>query len=625
MSAAEIFMVELKQFYFSEYESRTPEEPLKYSRIVEFIWQTLAISTIALGARYLYWRWAYSLNTDVLWFAIPVVIAETCAFVGLLLFVHNLWSVNDTAQTKAPIKRSDVIDGANDADLISVDVFLPTYNEDPELTRYSIRDAKAITYPSALDLKIHVLDDGNRAAMKAVAEQEGVNYITRPTNAGFKAGNLRNGMAQTHGDFMVILDSDTRPFPTILSHTMGYFRDPDVAWVQTPQWFYDTPLGRPLGWEWTKSYGYAGGLAAKWVQWVIGPITVGRDPFVNDAKLFYDVIQRRRNGLNISFCCGAGSIHRREAVMEAALKDYANSVDTRTKSFTEYASPDDDLEPLENTLRREMSISTELMPYKFHVSEDIYTSILLHGDTDRNWKSVYHPTVESKMLSPLDIQSWAMQRFRYAGGSLDILFNDCPLFRKGMSFRQRLMYGATFWSYLAPLWNVIFIAAPLIALMTGLSPINAYSIEFFANLLPFLIMHELAAVFGTWGIDNRQGKMLNIAFFSFNLMALWTVLRGREIKFKVTPKERDDRRHLRLVTPQICVVVLTFVAITIAAVNAWLDPKNADVGLLAVNIFWAGLNAYSMTVLINAALWTPEKQQAQNLDVKNRMTKGEMA
>ena len=42
-------------------------------------------------------------------------------------------------------------------------------------------------------------------------------------------------------------------------------------------------------------------------------------------------------------------------------------------------------------------------PYKFHVSEDIYTSIVLHGDPERRWRSVMHPEVESKMLSPQDL------------------------------------------------------------------------------------------------------------------------------------------------------------------------------------------------------------------------------
>jgi cellulose synthase (UDP-forming) len=617
-------MAPLKQFYFSKYENRIPEPPLKHSLLIEFIWQSLAICTLCLGGWYLSWRWMYSLNTDVMWFSILVALAETCAFIGVFLYVHNLWSVDDTPQTAAPLKRSEIIKGADDTQLISVDIFLPTYNEDPELTRYSIRDAKQVKYPCLIDLKIHVLDDGNRAEMEKVALEEKVNYITRETNIGYKAGNLRNGMAKTYGDFIVILDSDTRPFPTILSHTLGYFRDEDVAWVQTPQWFYDIPKGRPLHVVWAKHFGHMGEVLAHFYQKIVGPVVIGRDPFVNDAKLFYDVIQRRRNGLNVSFCCGAGSIHRREAVMEVALKNYATSVEDRTLEFTKLEEDQVEQAGLTTALRRELSVSIDITPYKFHVSEDIYTSIKLHEDKNRNWKSVFHPHVESKMLSPLDIQSWVMQRFKYAGGSLDIVFNDFPLLGGGMSVRQRMMYAATFWSYLAPLWNVVFLMAPLLALFFGLSPINAYSIDFFAHLLPFLIVHELAAVFGTWGIDNRQGKMLNAAFFSINLMALWTVLCGREIKFNVTPKERNNQRHLMLVAPQVCVVVLTICALIFALLKMWVDPDSVDLGLLIVNIFWACLNAYSMTVLINAAFWTPEKDNTQFIDVKNRITKGKL-
>lgn len=82
--------------------------------------------------------------------------------------------------------------------------------------------------------------------MRRVAEQEGVNYLSRENNIGFKAGNLRNGLEHTDGDFIVICDADTRVFPSILTDTLGYFRDPLVAWVQTPQWFYDLPAGKRL-------------------------------------------------------------------------------------------------------------------------------------------------------------------------------------------------------------------------------------------------------------------------------------------------------------------------------------------------------------------------------------------
>ena len=209
-------MRDLKDFYFSDYEDRTPEPPLPCNRMTEFVWQTLAVAAVFLGGRYIWWRWADSINTEALWFAVPVAAAETCAFIGMLLFFHNLWSFDPYRPQEAPVQRSEVSpDG--DAGPVSVDVFLPTYNEDPELTRYSIRDAAQMTYPYPIDIRVHVLDDGNRPQMAEVAGQEGVNYITRSTNVGYKAGNLRNGMEQTTGDFIVILDSDTRPFKSLLS------------------------------------------------------------------------------------------------------------------------------------------------------------------------------------------------------------------------------------------------------------------------------------------------------------------------------------------------------------------------------------------------------------------------
>lgn len=115
-----------------------------------------------------------------------------------------------------------------------------TYDEDPELVRLGIIDAKRMTYPHPIDVRIHILDDGRRPAMKIVTEEKGANYISRTTNEGFKAGNLRNAMDLTSGVFMVIYDANTRPFPSLLEHTLGYFRDEKMAWVQTPRPYHRT-------------------------------------------------------------------------------------------------------------------------------------------------------------------------------------------------------------------------------------------------------------------------------------------------------------------------------------------------------------------------------------------------
>ena len=235
-------------FYFSRFEHRRPPEPLTTPRWVMFTWQVLAVAALILGANYIYWRWTASLNTDALWYAIPLVLAETLAWIGTVLFTINLWKEQDPPQSPPPGEINECLspEEAVEPRPVKVDLFIATYSEDTELVRLSIRDALKMAYPFPIDYRIHVLDDGRRPEMKAVCEEEGVNYITRQTNIGFKAGNLRNGLEQTDGDFIVICDADTRVFPTLLSHTLGYFRDPDVAWVQTPQWFFDLPEGENL-------------------------------------------------------------------------------------------------------------------------------------------------------------------------------------------------------------------------------------------------------------------------------------------------------------------------------------------------------------------------------------------
>ncbi len=82
------------------------------------------------------------------------------------------------------------------------------------------------------------------------------------------------------------------------------------------------PEGRRLSQVLQARWGARAGRAGRAVERIVGECRIGRDPLANDPQMFYDVIQRRRNHANAAFCCGAGSIHRREAVMEAALRAF---------------------------------------------------------------------------------------------------------------------------------------------------------------------------------------------------------------------------------------------------------------------------------------------------------------
>ncbi|MGO4906915.1 glycosyltransferase [Pseudorhodobacter sp. W20_MBD10_FR17] len=600
--------------YFLKFEDRVPPEPLPYSALRESLWQFLAVIALVIGGWYIWWRWTASLNPDAMWFSLALVLAESFAFFGMILFVFNLWKDEPIKLEAPPALLSDVAPDHPEGDrTIVVDVMFATYNEDPELVRLGIREAKQMTYPHPIDIRIHILDDGRRDEMRAVTEQEGANYISRTTNEGFKAGNLRNAMEQTDGDFLVICDADTRPFPTLLEHTLGYFRDPKMAWVQTPQWFYDLPEGERLTSKLARRFGAKGGEWGRRIEDAFGPVTIGADPFVNDPKMFYDIIQRRRNPANASFCCGAGSIHRREAVMEAALRSFGAKVEKRTFDAEEVITVSSKEREVSTDLMeaiRTQAATTELLtPYRFHVSEDIYTSIVLHSDRERGWKSKMHPIVESKMLSPQDLLTWTVQRYKYAGGSLDILVHDNPLFRRGLTFQQRMMYATTFYSYLAPIWNVVFLFGPIIYLFTGISPVSAYSTDFFLHLIPFLVTLELAMMVGTWGISGYDAKASYLSFFPLGLRAIWAVARGQKISFPVTPKVRQSGNFLRLVQPQIAVVALTLLGAVWAIGSVMLGDTPHSISGIVANILWGLNNCLAMAGIIGAALWVPPQDK----------------
>lgn len=577
------------------------------------LWQALATSSLVFGAWYIWWRWTASLNPDALWFSVPLVVAETMAFLGLVLFTVNLWTPRGPKPGILPVTLADTVDGSHGPDRpIIVDVFFATYNEDPELVRKGLIAAKALAYPHRITVKIHVLDDGRRPAMEAVARAEGVNYITRADNVGYKAGNLRNAMEQTVGDFIVICDADTIVFPDFLTETMGYFRDPRMAWVQTPQWFWDIPPGTPIWAAWRRRFGRVGAGLGHGLEWLFGPIRIGADPFANDPQMFYDFIQRRRNWANASFCCGAASIHRREAIMETAVRIWAERVARDTLADDSAAARLTGelviFDAVRDSARMNRAREIDFTPFKLHVSEDIYTSIQMHSDRERRWRSVMHPKIVSRMMSPSDLLSWTIQRYKYAGGTLDILHNDNPLFRRGLSLPQKLMYAATFYSYLSPLWNVMFLIAPIIFLTTGIAPVATFSLEFFLHLIPFLLLNEMAQLAGLWGTSVMSGRRWYMAMFPVTLGALWAVLRGHRIAFRVTPKDRAAGRFLRLVRWQLVFCIAILASLAVGWIRFAQGEPGYSLGAIITNTLWSANNLMSLWVIIRAATWTPDPE-----------------
>jgi cellulose synthase (UDP-forming) len=182
-----------------------------------------ALGALAVSAAYLAWRLVATVNWEAWWIAVPMVLVELHNGLGLALYTIALWSVDP-----GPIPRSV-------GRPPRVAVFIPTYNEPPEVLLPTIAASVALE-PAH---ETWVLDDGRRPEVRRLAERLGARYLTRPDNRHAKAGNLNHALAVVEADVVAILDADHVPTARFLTATLPYFADPTVAFVQTPQDFYN--------------------------------------------------------------------------------------------------------------------------------------------------------------------------------------------------------------------------------------------------------------------------------------------------------------------------------------------------------------------------------------------------
>jgi cellulose synthase (UDP-forming) len=179
-------------------------------------------ASLGIGACYLIYRGQHTLNPDAWAFSIVVYVVEVWAFLALALFFHEIWPTPKPASP--PAAPSD----------LSVDVLIVTHDEDVELVRSTVLAALGMAHPH----KTCVLDDGSRPAVARLAQDLGVDYITRPDYAYGTAGNINHGLTQTTGDVAAVFEAGHVPRPDFLERTLGFFMDPGVAVVQTPPHFY---------------------------------------------------------------------------------------------------------------------------------------------------------------------------------------------------------------------------------------------------------------------------------------------------------------------------------------------------------------------------------------------------
>jgi cellulose synthase (UDP-forming) len=248
-----------------KYHNDIPYIPLEWPRVLVAVLAWVAIM------RYMIWR-VGTFNPEHPIFSWILYGAELFGLISMMKFHFMIWRLSDREAPSAEPGHT-------------VDVFIPTINEPVSVVRRTALTAMAMDYPH----QTWILDDGRRDEIRALAAELGCGYIARPNNEHAKAGNLNYALARTGGEFIAIFDADHAPKKTFLLRTIGYFRDAKIAFVQTPQDFYNLD-----------SYQHRAAIR-KGRLW-------------SEQSLFFHVIQRGKDMWNAAFFCGSCAIVRRSAL-----------------------------------------------------------------------------------------------------------------------------------------------------------------------------------------------------------------------------------------------------------------------------------------------------------------------
>ena len=237
-----------------------------------------------VGFRYMIWRLTETVipfqgtSSEEIWIW-GVFCVEVLAFIEIALFLLIMSRRNERSLEADQHQQ-------NLTSFPSVDILIPTYNEERDVLEKTIIGAKNIHYPN---FDVWVLDDGKRDWLRDYCLAKEVGYIRRPTNKHAKAGNINYALQQVQGDFFAIFDADFVPAHNFLERTIGFFLDdPQIGIVQTPQHFFNKdPIQTNL---------------------YIDKI------FPDEQRLFFSEIAPCRDGWGAAFCCGSCSIARRSAI-----------------------------------------------------------------------------------------------------------------------------------------------------------------------------------------------------------------------------------------------------------------------------------------------------------------------
>ncbi|CAN5592539.1 hypothetical protein BH10ACT1_BH10ACT1_15330 [soil metagenome] len=489
-----------------------------------------------LGAAAFYLTFVYDRsheNVPILW--IFTLIAESIVVfhtIGTWVSLVSYRSDIPEPEELAVIRRALV---TTEIETPNVDVFICCAGEPVHLVLKTALAAQEMHLPH----NTWILDDGRNNAVRDAAQQMGIGYLRRQTNAHAKAGNVNAAIARTEGRFIVVLDADHVPRPDFLTQTLPHLiANPSIAMVQTPQTY----------------------------------ATVGRGMVAEGAavsqELFYEAIMPAKNASNSAFCVGTNVVYRRSALQSLTTREAVGRERIGHLRVGREAAP-----VQETMLGREYPDGGIWIGSN---SEDIWTSLELHR---RGWRTVFLPKVLTQGLTPDTIGAFLKQQFRWASGGWEILLRAGVLRERRLTLSQKIQYLLVPSHYALSLATCIFALMSPIYLLADRSPISAPFWDWAVHYIPFYAL-TIAVPFLQAGKIRVSAIIVSLAAAPAHLRAFFMTALRQRAGWSVT-NGRHGGFRLRVVLPHLAIGVLCIASLLFG----WGLPGRNQTSTLLASFF----------------------------------------
>ena len=243
------------------------------------------------------------------------------------------------------------------------------------------------------------------------------------------------------------------------------------------------------------------------------------------------------------------------------------------------------------------------------VTEDAHTALRLHAE---GWRSAYLDIPQAAGLATERYAFHVAQRMRWARGMTQILRLDNPLFKRGLTWAQRLNYLNAIQHFQFGIPRMVYLTAPTLFLLFGIHPLRANPWEVIAYGMPHIFLSLIGGLAVARSVRHAfWAEVYETALAPYTaVVTTMAFIAPRSGSFNVTVKGSQlDRASydLRHAAPNLLLLLMCIAGLIVTPARWEMYPDER--GTLLVTALWNLYNVAILSAAVMVALERPQRRK----------------